>query len=84
MTRRHHHRPARPTRPTRSASATTALLISVFDGRQCLGHVLGRGRAGFEAFSGEDVSLGLFANQKDAIAAINEATGKRLGAIVDA
>jgi hypothetical protein len=44
----------------------------VFDGRQCLGHVLSCGHAGFEAFSSNDVSLGVFANQKDAIAAINE------------
>jgi hypothetical protein len=73
MTRRHHHRPGQPTRPTRERSASaSAALLSVFDGRQCIGHVLSRGRAGFEAFNGEDVSLGVFADQKDAIAAINE------------
>jgi hypothetical protein len=74
MTRRHHNRPARPTRSTHERSASAAAMISIFDGRQCIGHVLCRGRMGFEAFNGEDVSLGVFANQKDAIAAINGTT----------
>ena len=65
------HRPARPTRPTRERSASA--MISIFDGRLCVGHVLGRGRAGFEAFSSEDVSLGVFESQRAAIDAVNEA-----------
>ena len=53
-------------------SAASALL-SVFDGRQCIWHVLGRGRAGFEAFNNKDVSLGMFESQRAAIDAVNEA-----------
>jgi hypothetical protein len=69
MSRRHHHRPDRPTRERSAASA----LLSVFDGRRCVGHVLGRGRAGFEAFNSKDISLGLFESRRAAIDAINEA-----------
>jgi hypothetical protein len=74
MSPRYHHRPAQPTRPARERSLAATPLISIFDGRQCIGHVFGRGRDGFEAFNGADASLGLFANQKDAIAAINQIT----------
>ena len=79
MTRRHHHRPARPTRPRneRSASANTsapAAMISIFDGRTCIGHVLGRGRTGFEAYDAEQRSLGTFASQQAAVDAINQIT----------
>ena len=41
-----------------------------YDGRACLGHVLGRGKAGFEAFDGDDRSLGIFPSQCEAAAAI--------------
>ena len=73
MTRRHHHRPARPTRPTHEGSASAAsAMLSVFDGRQCIGHVVGRGRAGFEAYDADQRSLGVFASQRAAVDAINE------------
>jgi hypothetical protein len=42
----------------------------VYDGRACVGFVLARGRAGFEAFDREQVSLGVF---KTAAAAANVA-----------
>jgi hypothetical protein len=32
----------------------------LYDGRECLGFVLSRGRAGFEAFDSEERSLGLY------------------------
>ena len=38
----------------------TAPLAFVYDGRACLGFVLSRGRAGFEAFDREERSLGLY------------------------
>ncbi|MFZ1151423.1 MAG: hypothetical protein WAR76_17065 [Xanthobacteraceae bacterium] len=47
--------------------------LAVFDGRQCLGHILSRGRLGVEAFDRDDVSLGIFPNQKAAADAISEA-----------
>jgi hypothetical protein len=35
-------------------------LLSVYDGRTCLGFVLNRGRSGFEAFDRNGRSFGLF------------------------
>jgi hypothetical protein len=41
-------------------NVSAAPLAYVYDGRACLGFVLSRGRAGFEAFDREERSLGLF------------------------
>jgi hypothetical protein len=41
-------------------SATLSPLSYVYDGRQCLGFILRRGKLGFEAIDREEVSLGLF------------------------
>ena len=41
-----------------------------YDGRACLGHVRGRGKAGFEAFDADNRSLGIFPSRRDAAAAI--------------
>jgi hypothetical protein len=49
-----------------------APLSYVYDGRTCLGFVLSRGRAGFEAFDREQNSLGMFPTQRAAAAAIME------------
>ena len=44
----------------------------IYDGRQCLGFILARGPAGFEAFTADDrVSLGLFKTQRAAADAIS-------------
>ena len=48
----------------------TTPLVSIYDGRQCLGHVLGRGPKGFEAFDREDQSLGVFETQRQAANAL--------------
>lgn len=48
----------------------TAPLAYVYDGQQCLGHVLSRGPKGFEAFDRDDRSLGLFATGKQAANAL--------------
>jgi hypothetical protein len=45
---------------------TTISLSYVYDGRRCIGHVIGRGKTGFEAFSTDDKCLGLFPSMKDA------------------
>jgi hypothetical protein len=37
--------------------------LAVFDGQQCLGHLLPRGKAGIEAFGADDRSLGIFPTQ---------------------
>jgi len=39
---------------------------AVFDGQQCLGHVIVRGRDGFEAYDRDDQSIGMFPNMKAA------------------
>jgi hypothetical protein len=45
-------------------------LSYVYDGRRCIGHVIGRGKTGFEAFSTDDTSLGLFPSMKEAANAL--------------
>ena len=45
-------------------------MVAVYDGRACLGHVLERGKAGFEAFDADNRSLGIFPSQREAAAAI--------------
>jgi hypothetical protein len=35
-------------------------LSYVYDGRCCIGHAIGRGNTGFEAFNTDDKSLGFF------------------------
>jgi hypothetical protein len=45
-------------------------LSYVYDGRQCLGHIIARGKLGFELFDADDKSLGLFPSQKEAAAAL--------------
>jgi hypothetical protein len=47
--------------------AETALL-AVYDGRNCVGHLLHRGKSGVEAFDADDNSLGLFPTQAEAAA----------------
>jgi hypothetical protein len=50
----------------------SAPLLSVYSGRTCVGFVLRRGKAGFEAFDVNERSLGLFPGQAEAIASIAE------------
>ena len=45
-------------------------VTSVFSGQNCIGFILDRGEAGFEAFSADEQSLGLFPTQHEAAAAI--------------
>jgi hypothetical protein len=51
---------------------TVAPLSYVYDGRRCLGHIIARGKTGFEAFDSDDKSLGLFASQREAAQTIME------------
>jgi hypothetical protein len=51
-----------------------APLVSVYDGRECIGFVLGRGRTGFEAFSRSEISLGMFKTQAAAANTVFNAT----------
>ena len=45
-------------------------LVSVYTCQVCLGFILSRGPAGFEAFSADEKSLGLFPTQREAAAVI--------------
>ena len=49
---------------------STAPLAYVYDGQQCLGHVLSRGPKGYEAFDRHDRSLGLYPTGKQAANAL--------------
>ena len=58
-----------------SGATTTAPMLSVYDGRQCVGWILARGKTGFEAFDAGERSLGLFDNQREAADAVSAAAG---------
>jgi hypothetical protein len=49
-------------------------LLSIYDGQRCVGFVYARGRTGFEAFTAEQHSLGIFPSQREAAAAVMEAS----------
>jgi hypothetical protein len=51
-------------------SSAPSPLSYVYDGRECLGFVLARGKLGFEALDCEAHSLGIFSTQCEAAAAI--------------
>jgi len=46
-------------------------MLSVYDGRHCVGFILARGREGFEAFGSDAKSRGLFSTQREAAAALS-------------
>jgi hypothetical protein len=46
--------------------------LSVHSGRECIGHILNRGKLGFEVYDVNDVSLGLFPTQKAAADALSD------------
>jgi hypothetical protein len=54
----------------RPSSGVSSPLVSVYSGRVCIGFVLNRGSSAWEAFTAEQKSLGVFATQQDAIAAV--------------
>jgi hypothetical protein len=58
----------------RASARNSNQLLSVFDGRECVGFILARGRAGYQAFTADEKSLGLYPSQKQAADAI---TGPR-------
>lgn len=69
-------RSARAGRLKQSEAYTTNLLV-VYSGRTCLGHILSRGREGYEAYDINDASLGIFSDQDAAADAVSLATGRR-------
>jgi hypothetical protein len=61
-----------------SAPKPAPPLAYVYDGQQCLGHVLVRGKAGYEAFDREDKSVGVFETQSQAAGALSADTAVSL------
>jgi hypothetical protein len=51
---------------------TSSPMVSVFDGRDCLGFILSRGKAGFQAITADDRELGLFWSQQEAADALSQ------------
>jgi hypothetical protein len=45
-------------------------LVSVYSGRDCVGHIISRGPQGFEAYDRDDRSLGFFSSQEAAAHAL--------------
>jgi hypothetical protein len=54
------------------SAPSTAPMISVYDGRECVGFVIARGKLGFEAFDRNERSVGTYSTQREAVAAIPE------------
>lgn len=44
--------------------------LYLYDGKECIGHVLARGKLGFEAFDPNDKSIGIFASGRQAANAL--------------
>jgi hypothetical protein len=51
--------------------AATATMLTVNDGRVCVGHIIARGKTGFEAFDRHDKSIGVFTSVKAAAPAVS-------------
>jgi hypothetical protein len=62
-----------------SAPKPLTPLAYVYDGRQCLGHVLARGKGAFEGFDAHENSLGLFSSARQAANACVLAAGDKEG-----
>ena len=61
-------------------SAPSSFMLSVLSDTTCIGFVLERGKAGHEAFTANERSLGLFDNQRAAADAVINAAGNVFGA----
>jgi hypothetical protein len=46
--------------------------LAIYGGQTCCGHILNRGKAGWEAFNRDDRSLGIFQTQADAVNALDQ------------
>ena len=51
-------------------SGPQTAMLSVYDGQRCLGHIILRGKRGFEAFDAENNSLGVFPSDHKAADAV--------------
>jgi hypothetical protein len=62
--------------PTPKATSTQPW-CSVYSGRECIGHLVGRGPLGVEAFDRDDNSVGVFETQQLAADALSDREGGR-------
>ena len=53
-----------------SGNASSTPMMGVYDGRECVGFILARGKTGFEAFDRDQRSVGTFKTQHEAAAAL--------------
>ena len=49
---------------------TGVRMLSVYAGRTCVGFILARGKTGFEVFTADQKSLGIYPTQREAAAAL--------------
>jgi hypothetical protein len=54
----------------RIANTPASGMVSVYSGTYCLGHILHKPKAGFEAYDRDDKLVGLFESQREAADAI--------------
>jgi hypothetical protein len=45
-------------------------MLTVYDGQRCVGFILRRGKLGYEAFTADDRSVGIFRTQHEAANAL--------------
>jgi hypothetical protein len=57
-------------------------LSYVYDGQTALGHLIHRGRLGWESFNRDDKSLGTFATMKAAADAVFDAATEKGGSVI--
>jgi hypothetical protein len=52
------------------SGAPTTPLVSIYDGRECVGFILAHGKLGFEVFDRDERSIGVYPTQREAADAI--------------
>jgi hypothetical protein len=57
-------------RTSNKSSNKSSGWVSVYDGRECIGHIFSRGPQGFQAYDKDDKSLGFFKSQEAAAHAL--------------
>jgi hypothetical protein len=64
---------------TTRAQDRTPGMLSIYVGRQCVGHVIRRGKLGVEAYDIDGNSIGMFACERDAADALELAAEQESG-----
>jgi hypothetical protein len=56
--------------PNSNTARRSTRCLALYDGRRCVGFILARGKAGYEAIDLDKVSQGFFPTQEEAAAAL--------------